>query len=201
MANWFILRGDKQVGPGSEEQIVGLINKKKITAETLLKDVETGETKPAANWEVFSSLFSATDSLDTADNPFEEKSPTKKTKPISGSSKKPSDGKTSEPEVDYSNEPDFDEFIKKRTLYLIISIISLFPFCCFLQPKFFVGDIKNGLIRMILCLLGYIVGFFCMFVGAFVWCGFLIYEIVKVSYYSDNKFYSEFKLNKKLFNL
>ena len=93
--------------------------------------------------------------------------------------------------TDYSGEDDYAEFIKKRQLFTVLSFVQFF--CCFISPKFATGDIQNGIIRIflnpllsILCLSGFVVQ---------------ILEVIKLTKMTDNEFYHNFYVNKKLFDL
>lgn len=191
MGMWYILRGDKQVGPGTDEQIINLIAKGKLANNTLLKSAESGETKAASQWDVFEKQFSNSHNLDIntfIDNSNASVAPESKPK-ISKQTKKTETLGTDE--IDYSNEPDYADFIKKRQLFLILSIVEFL--CCFVNPKFAIGDISGAIIRMLL----YIpLSFLCL--ASFI---IKILELIKLSKMTDNQFYINFKLNKKLFNL
>lgn len=114
--------------------------------------------------------------------------------PINSSvSKTPSKAKTQviEEVPDYSGENDYAELIKKRQLFTVLSFVQFF--CCFISPKFATGDIQNGIIRIflnpilsILCLSGFVVQ---------------ILEVIKLTKMTDNEFYHNFYVNKKLFDL
>ena len=93
--------------------------------------------------------------------------------------------------TDYSGEDDYAEFIKKRQLFTVLSFVQFF--CCFISPKFATGDIQNGIIRIflnpllsILCLSGFVAQ---------------ILEVIKLTKMTDNEFYHNFNVNKKLFDL
>jgi len=189
---WFILRGDKQVGPGTDQQIINLIAKGKLASNTLLRSVESGDTKEASQWAQFEKEFVNRNSLPSDINPFDNTrvpEPSENKSTVLNQPKKVAALENTE--KDYSNEPDFAEFIKKRQLFLILSFVEFC--CCFANPKFVVGDISGALIRMLL----YIpLGFLC-FASIII----KIMEIIKLNKMTDNQFYINFKVNKKLFNL
>ena len=55
--SWFIIRGNKLVGPATEEQICNLIKKGKILPNTFLQLGENGARVEASSVEVFSVAF------------------------------------------------------------------------------------------------------------------------------------------------
>lgn len=228
--SWFIIRGNKLVGPATEEQICNLIKKGKILPNTFLQLGENGARVEASSVEVFSVAFEEYIRVsEFPENDFvniEEAISSKSSIPPAlekktGDSIKKSEKLTTKPPIpsqiggkkgsklseiesdtnsrldadgfgipDYSNEDGFDEFIKKKQMFAYIAFAG--ALCCVaLQPHFFAGNIKLGIMRTLILLFGpFCVGFAPSIYG--------VYEFIIIQKMSDNEFYHMFKGDPKL---
>ena len=185
-------------GPYSQEQLDALIKKGKLHLTDMVS-INGGPWKPLA--ELLRDMPSTESSTNATLRPTKNILTPNQQLVLHHNNRNQTDSdqqnsKTKSPnqstdEVDFSREPDFNDFIKKRQIFTIFSFIEFF--CCFLQPKFAVGDIQGGLVRMIIniplscvCFAGFIIR---------------IMEIIKLTKMTDNQFYANFKINKKLFNI
>lgn len=191
-----IVRGDKLIGPATDDQIVNLINKGKLSPNTILIEQETQKKIQADQVPLFIDCFDKQrEDILPDENPFADDT-SKKTAKNASAIKPPAkvEAASAAPDAeipDYSLEPDYEEFTKKRQLYTILSFAQFC--CCFASPKFVIGDIQGGIIRVLLL---YPMAALCF--ASFI---VQIIEIVKLMKMTDNEFYHTFKLNNKLFNI
>lgn len=195
MATWMIVRGDKLIGPATDDQIVNLINKGKLSPNTILIEQETQKKIQADQVPAFIDCFEKLrEDILPDENPFADDKSKKTSKKASAINLAKGETASAAPNAeipDYSLEADYDEFIKKRQLYTILSFAQFC--CCFASPKFVIGDIQGGIIRVLLL---YPMAILCF--ASFI---IQIIEIVKLMKMTDNEFYHNFKINNKLFNI
>lgn len=195
MATWMIVRGDKLIGPATDDQIVNLINKGKLSPNTILIEQETQKKIQADQVPAFIDCFEKLrEDILPEENPFADDKSKKTSKKASAINLAKGEAASAAPNAeipDYSLEADYDEFIKKRQLYTILSFAQFC--CCFASPKFIIGDIQGGIIRVLLL---YPMAILCF--ASFI---IQIIEIVKLMKMTDNEFYHNFKINNKLFNI
>jgi len=183
---WFIIRGDKLVGPATSKQIITLIEKGKITGDSYLQLGRDGARVEASSVEEFAAAFEELSGaggglLDSDD--LEEDKPKAKSKKLAVAIKT-----TGVNQPDYSKEEDFEDFVSKKKNLAIVSIVN--ALCCIglLSPHFFAGNMSLGLMRAGLSLVTCNLTSFVSLVEAG-----MIFQM------SDNQFYHKYKANPKLF--